>query len=328
MKTEGFMVEWKRFAVHDGPGIRTTLFLKGCPLACVWCHNPESVRREPELGFRKNKCVLCGACAGVCPRHCHSFAGNEHRIDRSECIACGKCVSACLYDALVLYGQPISAEEAANRILEDRIFYEYSNGGATVSGGEPLLQAEFCAELFRILKKEGISCAVDTCGNVPWEAFKRVLPLTDLFLYDFKEIDSRKHKEFTGAPNERILENLTRLSECGVPIEIRMPLIPEYNLSDPDLIGAGTFLSRRKNITAVRLLAYHSLARSKYETVGHADTMPSVPAPSAQDMEHAERILSGFGLNIINTAKTEQNGKKEKWKNPNAIKKDGTGSGR
>ena len=303
MSKDGEIVDLKRFAVHDGPGIRTTLFLKGCPLSCVWCHNPESIRRMPELGLLKNKCVLCGECAKVCPESCHSFSDGTHRIDRSKCIACGKCVSACLYDALILYGRRLSAEEAARLILEDRFFYEYSNGGATVSGGEPLLQTEFCAELFRLLKTEGVHCAVDTCGNVPWSAFERMLPLTDLFLYDFKEIDSEKHKAFTGAPNERILENLKRLSGCGVPIEIRMPLVPEYNMSDSDLSGAGEFLSGLKNITAVRLLAYHSLAHSKYESVGHTDTMPDVPAPSAEMMERAERILSGFGLNTINTAK-------------------------
>ena len=303
MKTEGAIVDLKRFAVHDGPGIRTTLFLKGCPLSCIWCHNPESIRREPELGLLHNKCVLCGECAKVCPEQCHSFAEGTHRIDRSKCIACGKCVSACLHDALILYGRRLSAEEAARLILEDRAFYESSNGGATVSGGEPLLQSEFCAELFRLLKREGVHCAVDTCGNVPWSAFERVLPLTDLFLYDFKEIDSEKHRAFTGAPNGRILEHLKRLSGCGVPIEIRMPLVPEYNMSDSDLTGAGEFLSGLGNITAVRLLAYHSLARSKYDSVGHADTMPDVPAPSAEEMEYAERILSGFGLKTINTAK-------------------------
>ena len=310
MSREGAIVDLKRFAVHDGPGIRTTLFLKGCPLSCLWCHNPESIRRGAELGLLKNKCVLCGECAKVCPESCHSFSDGTHRIDRSKCIACGKCVSACLYDALILYGRRLSAEEAARLILEDRFFYEYSNGGATVSGGEPLLQTEFCAELFRLLKTEGVHCTVDTCGNVPWSAFERMLPLTDLFLYDFKEIDSEKHKAFTGVPNERILENLKRLSGCGVPIEIRMPLVPEYNMSDSDLAGAGEFLAGLGNITAVRMLAYHSLAHSKYESVGHTDTMPDVPAPSAEMMERAERILSGFGLRTINTAK--ENSEKER----------------
>ena len=308
MRRKGAIVDLKRFAVHDGPGIRTTLFLKGCPLSCIWCHNPESIRRMPELGLLKNKCVLCGECAKVCPLECHSFSAGTHQINRSRCLACGKCVSACLYDALILYGRSLTAEEAAQLILEDRIFYEYSNGGATVSGGEPLLQAEFCAELFRILKQEGIHCAVDTCGNVPWSAFERVLPLTDLFLYDFKEIDSEKHKAFTGAPNERILENLKHLSGCGVPIEIRMPLVPEHNMSDFDLAGAGEFLAGLENITAVRMLAYHSLAHSKYDSVGHADTMPDVPAPSVEEMEHAGQILSGFGLNTINTAKQNTEG--------------------
>lgn len=310
MTIEASIVDIKRFAVHDGPGIRTTVFLKGCSLSCLWCHNPESIRRGPELGFLKNKCSLCGECEKVCPEHCHSFADGGHRIDRSRCVFCGKCISACLYDALELYGRRISAQETAKLILEDRAFYNHSNGGATVSGGEPLLQAEYCAELFRILKAENIHCAVDTCGNVPWEAFEKVLPFTDMFLYDFKQIDSAKHKACTSAPNERILANLQRLSGCGRPIEIRMPLVPEHNMSDSDLSGAGKFLSGLRNLAAVRLLAYHSLARSKYESAGHEDTMPHVPAPSAEMMEHAKHILSGFGLNVINTTENESMRKK------------------
>ena len=205
------LVDIKRFAVHDGPGIRTTLFLKGCPLRCLWCHNPESVRPEPELGLPTRRCTVCGRCASACPNGAHLFIGGTHRIDRIRCTACGKCVSACLNDALILYGRSISPQEAARAALEDRAFYRHSGGGVTVSGGEPLLQPEFCAELFQLLHREGVSCAVDTCGCVPWSAFETVLPVTDLFLYDLKEIDPETHRRATGVSNSRILENLRKL---------------------------------------------------------------------------------------------------------------------
>lgn len=295
----GFIVDIKRLAVHDGPGIRTTVFLKGCPLSCLWCHNPESIRNTPEIGLFHNRCTLCRECENVCPENCHSFFGNEHKIDRSRCIACGKCVSACLNNALILYGRRISVREAADMILEDRAFYASSGGGATVSGGEPLLQVDFCADLFRILGEEKIHRAVDTCGYVPWNSFEKILPFTDLFLFDLKQMDSGKHRACTGIPNERILENLERLSLTGTPIEIRMPLIPGLNLEDSHLRHAGKFLAGLENISAVRLLPYHSFARSKYRTVGHADTLPCVPTPPDEEMARAEKIIAGFGLRVF-----------------------------
>ena len=290
--------DFKRFAVHDGPGIRTTLFLKGCPLHCLWCHNPESISRAKELGFHKRKCTGCGACVQACPDSCHGLGDNGHRIDRSRCTVCGKCVDACLYDALEIYGTEIAPEEAARRILEDRVFYEFSGGGFTVSGGEPLLQADFCAELFGILKEERIHCCLDTCGNVPWTAFEKVVSGTDLFLYDFKVADPEKHRRFTGAGNELILENLKHLSDCGARIEIRMPLIPEYNLSDTDLQEAAAILSGVRGITLIRLLPYHALAREKFAVIGKPDTMPHVHAPSAGMLKHAAEILSARGLPV------------------------------
>lgn len=282
----------KRFAVHDGPGIRTTLFLKGCSLHCRWCHNPESIRNVPELGLLARKCSFCGACAKFCA--CHSVAEGKHHIDRKKCIGCGKCVAVCLYDALELYGRRITVAEAAAAILEDRNFYDFSHGGATVSGGEPLLQADFCAELFRMLHKSGIHNAVDTCGNVPWRAFKKVLPYADLFLYDFKHSDPAEHKKLTGSDNILIKENLCKLSRTGKPIEIRMVMIPGLTMDEDNLHASGQFLGGLTNITKVKLLPYHSLARSKYEAVGHRDTMPDSPAPTDTEMAHAESVIANY----------------------------------
>lgn len=286
----------KRFAVHDGPGVRTTVFLKGCPLNCVWCHNPEGVAAAPELAFHEMKCTGCGECARVCPNH--RLDGTRHDIDRTRCRACGKCAQACPSGALELFGREITVAEAAEQLLADSIFYS-DGGGVTVSGGEPLLQSDFCAELFRRLKREGVHCAVDTSGCVPWRAFGQVLPVTDLFLYDLKVADTDKHRLYTGCGNELIRENLLRLNASGAEIEIRMPLIPGVNLGDGDLRGAGEMLAGLEGVKRIRLLPYHDYARSKYRAIGRFDTMPEVAPPTAEELAHAAEILKEYHPNVI-----------------------------
>lgn len=298
---EARYIDIKRFAVHDGPGIRTTLFLKGCSLRCIWCHNPESRFPQPELAIHYPKCTLCGECAKFC--HCHSIVDGVHEFNRTECKACGSCAAACPSGALELFGKTMTVDEAAAKLLEDRIFYT-DGGGITLSGGEPLLHTEFCTELLARMKAEGIHCAVDTCGNVPWSSFEAVLPNTDIFLYDFKCADSEKHRKLTGCGNELILENLKKLNETGKDIEIRMIMVPEHNMDENDLRAAGEFLAPLKSISAVRLLAYHSLARSKFKAVGHPDTMPDVPSPDVNVLERCAEILCSSGVNkVVNSLK-------------------------
>ncbi len=293
----GRVVEIKRLAIHDGPGIRTTLFLKGCSLACRWCHNPETIAAKPEIGFLAAKCVACGACIEVCPTGAHAIAGGVHTFDRGRCIACGKCVGACLPGALEFYGREMTVAEAATAVLEDRTFYAQSGGGVTLSGGEPLLQAAFCASLCRELRGQGVHCAIDTAGAVPWEAFATVLPEVDLVLFDFKHMDAECHRSGTGKDNRRILENLGRLAGQGTSIEIRIPLVPGFNDDAANMQATAAFLAALPVVPPVRLLPYHALARSKYAAIGRPDTMP--PAPATDGAVLAAATLRAGGITVL-----------------------------
>jgi len=289
----------KYMAVHDGPGLRTTLFLKGCPLACSWCHNPECIGFAPEMIFRDIRCTGCGRCVKSCPNEAHQFnAAGTHIFRRENCTACGACVEACYSDALQLCGKELSPVTASELLLEDVDFYRNSNGGVTISGGEPLCQPEFCAELFSILKVRGIHTAVDTSGFAPWTAFEKVLSTTDLFLYDLKHIDPEQHQRLTGKSNALILDNLVRLSKTGTPIEIRMPIIPGLNMTKDAVDATGKFLAALRNITRVKLLAYHPYAQDKYRHVGRNSAMLDVSPPCAEDIDRIEAELRSHGLQV------------------------------
>lgn len=292
-------MDLKRFAVHDGPGIRTTLFLKGCPLRCRWCHNPEGISARPQVAVYSQKCIRCGECIKACPNQAFSPSDSSPRWDASLCVGCGKCVDACLGDALHLYGRRIPVDEAFQLLTSDRVFY--APGGATLSGGEPLLQAEACASLLRRLKEDGIHTAVDTCGAVPWSSFEKVLPYTDIFLYDLKHMDSDIHRQLTGLGNEDILANLRRLSDCGAKIEIRMPIIPGMNDSTEEIEKAGRFLSTLHTQRVV-LLPYHSLAGSKYEALGMRCHMGDTPMPTTEHMTRLTEHMRSYGLPAFSPA--------------------------
>ncbi len=288
--------EIKRFAVHDGDGIRTTVFLKGCPLKCAWCHNPEGIGFEHQMAYYEKKCIGCGECVEICSANAHRIENGVHTFNRDLCIGCGKCAEACLGDALTFYGKKYTPEELLPILLEDKSFYETSGGGVTVSGGECLCHVDFCVELFKLLKAESINTAVDTCGLIDKSAFDKIMPYTDTFLYDVKAIDEEVHKICTAKPNGRIIENLTYIDSRGARIEVRVPYVPEYN--DGEMAKIAEFLSGLNNLVGVRVLPYHNYAGSKYASLEMENTLPE-RVPTDDEMAAAKKIFADKGLKVI-----------------------------
>lgn len=296
--SKGIVLNTKQFEIHDGPGMRTTLFVKGCPLRCKWCHNPESWVIKPQLAYYAHKCVLCGKCIEVCPNGVHTIdENNKHQMNREACTLCGKCVAICPKNAFTLFGKEVTPEEILPELLEDKIFFEGSGGGVTISGGEPLMQADFTAELLKLLKENGVHTAVDTCLFASRESLDKVIPYADMFLIDVKAIDEDVHKKCTGVPSTEILENLRYIDSLGKPYEIRIPYVPEENAGEMQNIA--DFLCTLKNVDRVKLLAYHDLSRSKYAALNMRYIMGSTRVPTAEEYEAAFDILVKAGLNAI-----------------------------
>lgn len=298
MALKGLIFDIKKFAVHDGPGIRTTVFLKGCPLNCWWCHNPESINPEPELVLFENKCIGCGECFKVCPNNAHEILDDGTRVyHRDRCVLCGKCVEFCYAEALVMEGKEVTVEEVMEELRKDIPFYENSGGGITLSGGEPMFQHEFALAIFKQCKTEGLHTALDTSGHASWKTYEKVLPYVDLVLYDLKHIDPVAHKKYTCVSNKLILENLVKVGESGVPIEIRMPIIPTVNDKKEDIEGAAKFLSNL-NITRVELLAYHKLGESKFERLEREYKLKELQPPEKEQMNEIAEWIRSYGLKV------------------------------
>jgi pyruvate formate lyase activating enzyme len=294
----GTIFDIKRFAIHDGPGVRTTVFFKGCPLGCWLCHNPESQAFEPELMVRPGRCNRCGDCIEACDPGAISLNETSVYIDRYRCDMCGACVDVCLAGAIELAGREVTVEEVMAEIERDRVFYDESGGGVTFSGGEPLSQAEFLLELLQACKRRGIRTALDTCGHVAPEVFRQVAEHVDVFLYDLKIVSDERHLEFTGVGNESIHENLSWLSEQGAKVIVRFPLLPGINDDEENVRALAAFLSSLAGHPSVDILPYHRAGLDKYERLGRDPRLPDTRPPSQQSVAGIARQLQEHGLHV------------------------------
>jgi len=289
----------QRFSIHDGPGIRTTVFLKGCSLACVWCHNPESIAPTPELAFFPDKCIRCGHCFEACDTGALRLEDGQRVHDRALCRLCGKCAEACYAEAIVMEGRDVPADEVMAEVLKDEPFYDNSGGGVTLSGGEPLLQADFCAEILARAKASGIHTALDTAASVPWAAFEKALPHTDLVLLDLKLADAERHRRATGKDNELILSNVRRLARATVPILVRIPIIPGWTDDEANVAALAEIASGLPTLEAVELLPYHRFAEAKYERLGRSYGLRGMQPPGADRLKRLAEVIAARGLRVV-----------------------------
>lgn len=263
MAMEGTVFDISRYCLDDGPGIRTTVYLKGCPLRCMWCHNPESNSKEIEIGFDQKKCVGCQACVHVCPKDCHKIENGQHVFERKNCIVCGKCTEICEFDALTKIGEKMTVEQVMKIVTRDKAFYKSSGGGMTISGGEALYQLDFTKELLLAAKERGISTCIETTGFAATDKLMEIAPYVDIFLYDCKQMNSSIHKKVTGVRNELILDNLRQLDKMGKQIVLRLPIIPQINDNEKHFQAVGALADELEHVLYLEVLPYHPLGLSK-----------------------------------------------------------------
>lgn len=290
----------RRFSVHDGPGIRTTVFLKGCPLRCGWCHNPEGLAAAPEVVWRDDRCVRCGMCVAACPETALRWDGGRPVLDAARCTLCGACADVCYADAREVLGQAMTVEAVLAVAERDRVFYDASGGGVTVSGGEPLAQPAFLADLLAGCHARGLHTVLDTSGEASWDTVDRIRGLVDLFLYDLKLMDDVRHRQATGVSNARILANLTALAARGHAIVLRLPLIEGVNDDDAN-IGATAAFAAELGIRRVTVLPFHALGTAKYARLGRAYPLPDAVPPADERVAQVLGTLRHFGLRAERT---------------------------
>jgi len=300
MEITGLIFDIKKYALHDGPGIRSTVFLKGCPLECRWCCNPESRSFEPEIMWLEGNCINCNLCIEICPENAVLSEEDGHKqINSALCNICGKCIERCPGEALQLVGRRVTVEEVLREIEKDSVFYQRTGGGLTLSGGEPLAQPDFAHELLRQYKKNGgIHTAIETCGHVDWKILEAIIEFTDLVYYDIKHMDTGEHKRFTGAGNELILENLQKAAKAVKRLIVRFPLIPGCNDTDDNLEKTAKFLNSQPDVNDVEILPYHRLGEPKYARMGKEYKMKGKNKISREKLNAARSILGSRGLKI------------------------------
>jgi len=278
----GMIFDIQKFSIHDGPGIRTTVFLKGCPLRCLWCHNPESWESAPEISLIRSKCIGCGHCFAACPLNNHVMDGSGERIfHRARCQRCGICAEKCYTGAIERIGREMSVEEVMADVEKDRAFYETSGGGMTLSGGEPLFQFDFTLALCQEAQRRGLHTCIETSGFAPFGQLEQLMPFVDLFLYDYKETDPERHREYTAVPREGIVENLLRLDRLGARTILRCPIVPGLNAREDHFAGIAALANRLDNLREVHLMPYHPLGKSKSERLGKTERMEEAAFPES-----------------------------------------------
>jgi len=296
---KGMVLNIQRFSIHDGPGIRTLVFMKGCPLRCPWCSNPESQKGTVELSYIRTRCVACGKCAGACP--CGAIRISEDgapSTDREACESCGSCVEVCSYEAREIAGELFDINRLLKEVEKDREFYANSGGGVTVGGGEPAQQHDFVREFLKRCTERWLHTALETCGHAPWEHLEGILKYVDFLFYDVKHMDPGVHKRMTGVSNELILNNLGKIASkrSGPEVVVRIPVIPGLNDSKENVTATAKYMAESGGVKGIELLPYHRLGMSKYEQFGMEYKMMETTPPGSEHMKKLQRVLESFGM--------------------------------
>lgn len=294
----GTISEIERYAVNDGPGIRTVVFFKGCPLSCIWCSNPETQKSSHQLMYWQTRCIGCRKCISACPKHALNWGDYGVIIDRSRCVSCSSCVNACNSQALTMAGEQKSTKEILEIIMKDEPYYRFSGGGVTFSGGEAVSQPDFLCELASSCRARGISTCIETSGYAKWEVFQRLLSCIDYFFIDIKMIDEEKHRQYTGVSNRLILDNFRRLISCKANVTARIPIIPGINNTENNIRDTICFLSRHAPGCHVSLLPYHRLGASKYEKLDMDYRLKELTPPSAEEMNRLKNSFEQNGFSV------------------------------
>ena len=293
----GTIFNIQRFSIHDGPGIRTTVFVKGCPLRCQWCHNPEGLERDREMAYDPARCIGCRACLQACEHQAHEFLPEgEHLRHAEKCEQCGVCVETCYAGALEAIGEAKTAREVVDVVLRDKPFYDNSEGGVTLSGGEPLYQPEFSAAILELCRQGEVATAIETSSLTSWSSLERFLPLVDYWMCDVKHVDAQRHRELTGTDNRQILDNVRQLCASGARVLIRLPLIPGLNDEEEGLRALGAFTAELDPSEGLEVMPYHRIGQGKYERIEKEYGLKELPEASDEDVRRAADLLRAGGV--------------------------------